>query len=414
MPPRNGKSEQCSIQFPAWILGKKPQTKIIMASYSEELATDFGRKTRNLVNTREYKNIFNIGLAMDSKSAGRWNTDKGGYYVATGIGGAATGKGADVLIVDDPHKNRKEADSPLKRKEVLEWWRSTAKTRLSPDGATILVLTRWHDADLAGSVLDDSWDILELKAIAEEDEQFRKKDEALWPNKFSLEWLMQQKKDIGSFEFSSLYQQTPLDPDHAEFKSKYFKKITKEELRQKHTEAFLTVDTAVSKSTSSDYTGFIDNFVDTDQNWNIKAERRKLDAAELISELFTRHALRKYTQIGIEETVFYQAIQPFLQQEQIRRGTFLPIVPLKHNQTAKELRIRGLLPRYEAGVIYHIEDECEDLESELLRFPKSTHDDLSDSLAYQQQIVQIVTPPRSYLDEVESRMGTNKRTGYLE
>lgn len=412
MPPRHGKSEECSIQFPTWILGKKPKTKIIMASYSEDLATDFGRKARNLVNTQEYKNVFNISLAQDSKSAGRWNTDAGGFYVSTGIGGAATGKGADILIVDDPHKNRKEADSPVKRKEVLEWWRSTAKTRLSPEGAVILILTRWHDADLAGSILDDSWNIVEFKAIAEEDEEHRKKGEALWPTKYTIDWLNQQKKDIGSFEFSALYQQAPLDAEHAEFKTKNFLHRTKEEVLSRYTENYLTVDTAVSKAASADYTAFIDNFVDTDQNWNISASQQRIDTGELIDILFKKHAANKYTRIGIEKTILYQAIYPFLVEEQRKRNIFLPLFPLEHNQTAKEIRIRGLLPRYEANSIYHITGECEELESELIRFPKSNHDDLSDSLAYQSQIVNYVSKPQTFVEQFRETAKIDPRTGY--
>lgn len=412
MPPRHGKSEECSIQFPAWILGKKPKTKIIMASYSQELATDFGRKARNLVNTQEYRNVFNINLAQDSKSAGRWNTDAGGYYVSTGIGGAATGKGADVLIIDDPHKNRKDADSPVKRKEVIEWYRSTAKTRLSPEGAVILILTRWHDSDLAGSIVDNTWDIVEFKAIAEEDDQYRKKGEALWASKFTVDWLLNQKKDIGSFEFSALYQQAPLDVENAEFKSKAFLYRTKEEVLGLHTERFLTIDTAVSKSTSSDYTGLVDNYVDTDQVWNISATHVRIDAGELINVIFDKHKALNYTRIGIEETIFYQAIQPFLVEEQRKRNIYLPIYPLKHNQIAKEIRIRGLLPRYEAGMIYHIAGHCDELEQELIRFPKSSHDDINDALAYQSQLVTHVTKPQTYEQDFRSSMRVDPRTGY--
>ncbi len=414
MPPRHGKSELTSIQFPAWILGIKPQTKIIMSSYNDDLATGFGRRTRNLVNTREYKNIFKISLASDSKSAGRWNTNKGGFYVAVGIGGSATGNGADILIIDDPHKNRKEAESVLKRKEVLEWYRSTAKTRLSPNGAVILVLTRWHDGDLAGEILDDSWETVEFKAIAEEDEEYRNKGEALWPTQFSLKWLEAQKKDIGSFEFSSLYQQTPLDSEHAEFKKNYFQYITREKILSEYTERFLTIDTAVSKTSSSDYTGFIDNFVDVNQKWNISATREKIDTAELVKKIFEKHATNKYTRIGIESTVLYQAVYPFLVEEMAKRNIYLPLTAVKHNQISKEVRIRGLLPRYENGGIRHIENECDDLENELLRFPKSTHDDLSDSLAYQTQIVSHVTAPKTYYEEVREEMGVDKRTGYLK
>jgi len=414
MPPRHGKSELTSLQFPAWMLGRKPNTRIIMSSYNDNLATDFGRRTRNLVDTQEYRNVFDIRLAQDSTSAGRWNTNKGGYYVSVGIGGAATGKGADILIIDDPHKNRKEAESPLKRKEVLEWYRSVAKTRLSPEGAVILVLTRWHDADLAGEILDDTWDIIDFKAIAEQDEEYRKKGEALWPSKFSLAWLEQQKKDIGTFEFSSLYQQTPLDPEHVEFKQKYFKSVKLEEVLAKYTERFLTVDTAISKTTSSDSTGLIVNFVDEKQSWSVIAKKKKIDTAELIKELFDLHAKYKFVRIGIENTILYQAVYPFLVEEQAKRNIYLPITPVKHNGIAKEIRIRGLLPRYESGSVYHIEGECEELESELLRFPKATHDDLSDSLAYQVQIVTHVNTPKTYYEEVREEMAVDKRTGYLK
>ena len=414
MPPRHGKSELTSLQFPAWILGKKPQTKIIMSSYNDNLATDFGRRTRNLVDTQEYRNVFDIRLAQDSTSAGRWNTDKGGYYVSVGIGGAATGKGADILIIDDPHKNRKEAESPVKRKEVLEWYRSTAKTRLSPEGAVILVLTRWHDADLAGEILDDTWDIVEFKAIAEEDEDYRKKGEALWPSKFSLKWLEQQKKDIGTFEFSSLYQQTPLDSETVEFKKTYFKSVSLEAVLAKHTDRFLTIDTAISKEASADSTGFIINFVDTDQKWNVMAIKKKIDASELVKEIFSLHDKWKFTRIGIESTILYQAVYPFLVEEQQKRNVYLPLTAVKHNGIAKEIRIRGLLPRYESGGIFHIENECNDLENELIRFPKSTHDDLSDSLAYQAQIVTHVSRPNTYYEDVREEMLVDKRTGYVK
>lgn len=413
MPPRHGKSEQCSIQFPAWLLGKKPKSKIIMASYSQDLATDFGRKTRNLVMSQEYRNVFKIGLSQDSKSAARWNTDHEGYYSATGIGGAATGKGADVLIIDDPHKNRKEADSPVKRREVIDWYRSTAKTRLSPEGAVILVLTRWHDADLAGTILDETWDIVQFKAIAEQDEEFRKEGEALWEDKYSLDWLLSQKKDIGSFEFSALYQQTPLEEEHAEFKRDMFMHITKEEVLAKHTERFLTIDTAVSKEVSADYTGIIDNYVDENQMWHISASQMRINASELIRLLFKKHKENNYTKIGIETTIFYQAIQPFLEEEQRRRGIYLPIALLKHNRTAKEIRIRGLLPRYESHSVYHIINECEALENELLRFPKSNHDDLSDSLAYQSQIVTHVDRPLTFIEDYRESVKVDSRTGYI-
>ena len=233
-------------------------------------------------------------------------------------------------------------------------------------------------------------------------------------SKFSLEWLEQQKKDIGTFEFSSLYQQTPLDVEYAEFRKTYFNYRTRGEVMNLHTERFLTVDTALSKTSSADYTAFVDNFVDTDQKWNVSAEHKKIDTAELVNELFTRHALNKYTRIGVESTILYQAVYPFLVEEQQKRNIYLPLMPVKHGGIAKEIRIRGLLPRYQGAGIYHIQGECEDLENELLRFPKGTHDDLCDSLAFQSQVVTHVAYPMTQNEDTRQQMSINSRTGYLQ
>lgn len=396
MPPRHGKSELCSIQFPSWYVGRNKDKNIIQASYSADLAHDFGRQTRNLVASDSFKAVFpDVTLADDSQSKGKWNTNGRGAYNAVGVGGAVTGKGAECLIIDDPVKNRQDANSPIYRETVWDWYRSTARTRLSPDGAIIVVLTRWHEDDLAGRILKndpEGWEILELPAIAIKDDEYRKIGEPLWPGHYSLDILEGIKRDIGSFEWSSLYQQRPIDEESQEFKKDWFLEADPVQVAMQETTRYMTVDTAISERDSSDNTGIVINYVSRENKWHFKSYKLKVNAMELINLLFKFQADERLDKIGIEETVYSQAIRPFLEDEQRRRNIFLPIVPLKHNQIQKEIRIRGLIPRYQSKSIFHLPNQCKDLEDELLHFPKGVHDDVADAAAYQLQIAQPPSP----------------------
>jgi phage terminase large subunit-like protein len=346
------------------------------------------------VDSPEYANVFKVKLADDSKSAGKWNTNKNGAYYAVGVGGALTGRGAHVLLIDDPVKNREEADSEVIREKTWDWYRSTARTRLAPGGAIVLIMTRWHDDDLAGRILasegGQEWKVLKFPAIATEDESHRKVGEPLWPERYPIAELDGIKRDVGSYEWSSLYQQEPIDEASQEFKKQWFKSIEWDTVAAKETNAYLTIDTALSEKESSDFTGVVRNWVDKENKWHLKAYRMRLNAAELIDLLFTLHRQDHYVKIGIEKTAYLQALKPFLDAEQRKRNVFVPIVDLLHHQTQKEVRIRGLVPRYETGSVYHIQGECGDLEEEALRFPKGVHDDVLDSAAYQ---LQIAEPP---------------------
>ena len=396
VPPRHGKSELASIRFPAWFLGRNSLKKIITASYSADLAVDFGSQTRHLIESEEYQNIFDVRLREDERAKGKWLTKEGGSYTSVGIGGPITGRGADVLIIDDPIKNREEADSQVYRDKVWSWYTSTAYTRLEKNGAVILILTRWHNDDLAGRILDSedghNWRVVRLPAIAEQDEENRKQGEALWPEKYDVADLMRTKSVIGMYDWSSLYQQTPILSENQEFKPHYFQPRSQEEVDRLSTRRFLTVDTAISKKASADYTGFCDNSVDSENNWNLKAWRTRLGPKELIDMLFTLYANRQYEKMGIEKTIYLQAIKPFLDDEMRKRGKFLPIVELQHNQIQKETRVRGLLPRYQANSIFHIDGACKDLEEEALSFPFGVNDDVLDATAYQLQIAQQPRP----------------------
>lgn len=212
MPPRHGKSELASRRFPAWYLGRNPEKSIIAASYNSELAGDFGRTVRNIVGGQEFGRLFDVGLAQDSRAAERWNTVQGGAYVAAGVGTAITGRGAHVLLIDDPLKDRQEADSETTRESVWNWYTSTAYTRLMPGGAVVLIQTRWHEDDLAGRLLEaktgDKWEVLELKALDE--------GKALWPEWYPVDALERIRSAIGPRDWSALYQQNPV-PDEGTF-----------------------------------------------------------------------------------------------------------------------------------------------------------------------------------------------------
>ena len=404
MPPRSGKSQLATINFPAWYLGRNPDKEIITVSYSGDLAIDFGSKTRDLISNEIYQMIFEVSLKEDEKSKGKWMTKQGGSYISAGVGGAITGRGADCLILDDPIKNKEEAESEVYRNKIYDFFTSTAYTRLNPQGAIIIILTRWHLDDLAGRLLTQNkgeWEIIEFPAIATEDEEYRKKGEPLWPSRYSLEDLNNIKKAIGGYDWACLYQQKPVLTENQEFRPHWIKYRTLTEIKQFETKNYLTIDTAISQRASADYTGICRNFIDKENNWNLKTGRYKIDPKGLIELLFSLHEQDKYEKIGIEKTIYLTAIKPFLMDEMRRRNIFLPIVELEHKEIAKEIRIRGLIPRYESGSVYHIKDECVELEEEMFTFPRGMNDDVLDATAYQLQIAKAPMGKTGFLGDYQ-------------
>jgi len=423
-PPRHGKSNQVSVDFPPWVLGRNRDKNIILASYSDDLALDFGREARNIVDSEEYKRVFTTRLSEDSKAKGTWATNGRGKYNAVGVGGSVTGKGADVLIIDDPVKNRVDADSEVVQEKVYSWYKSTARTRLSPNGAIIICITRWNDNDLVGKILADDvlnqWEIISLPAIAEvEDDPDRPYDrrrigEALWPEQFDTDNLTLTKADVGLVEWSALFQQNPINGETQEFRESMFMDATWDEVQAKHTALFVTVDTASRKKRTSDFTGVVRNNVEEDGTYNIRASRERMDSTELVKFIFDVWVNEKPEAIGIEETAFMDAVYPFFVQESKRRNIYPNVVGLKHHGTGKETRIRGLLPRYNAKAVNHVVGQCADLEQEELRFPKGKHDDVVDALAYQDQIAFPPLPLQSYVEEAYNDMQIDPKTGYYK
>lgn len=404
MPPRHGKSDMATQKFPSWVLGKRPEIPIMVSSYSDELATDFGFKTRDIMGSPEYRTMFDTRLRNDAKAKGRWFTQDGGSYSAVGVGGALTGRGFKIGIIDDPFKNREEADSAVVRDSRGSWYQSTFSTREEGNSMVIFILTRWHDDDLAGRVLKqakeakdagepyDEWDVVEYKAIATVDDEFRATGQALWPAKFSIEKLLKKKSEMGSYEFSALYQQTPIDEENRKFKAAWFKYRAYEEVSQKLTYNTMTIDPRGKDDIKQgkDFIGVTVNLHDTDDNWNIICYRVKLSATGMIDLFFTNWQKYSLKCIGVEDTQFWQGLKNTFDQECRLRGVYPMVQELKTGGTQKELRIEGLVPRYEHGKIYHLtvggENQCTDVEEELALFPKAANDDASDSEAYQDQV----------------------------
>ena len=253
MPPRHTKSEFASHLFPAWYLGRFPDRKVIQTAHTAELAVGFGRKVRNLVGSGDYAKIFSgVSLSADSKAAGRWNTNKQGDYFAIGVGGAVTGKGADILIVDDPHSEQEAAQNdPSVYDKTYEWYTSGPRQRLQPGGAICLVMTRWSKKDLTGSILkasierggSDEWEIIELPAILPS-------GKPLWPGFWPLEQLEALKAELPVGKWTAQYQQDPTSEEGAIIKREWWKEWTKKDppdcefVIQSWDTAFLAKETA--------------------------------------------------------------------------------------------------------------------------------------------------------------------------
>lgn len=387
-PPRSGKSHLVSEAFPAYFLGKYPgpQNPIISTSYSAELAQNFGRKVRNIMQSREYLNVFpEAVLASDSKAVDKLSTVQGSEYVAVGMGGAITGRGARISLIDDPVKNAEEAQSQLIRDKHWEWFQSTLYTRLMPGGAIIIVMTRWHTDDIVGRILStnsEAWELVELPAIATHDDEFRKVGDALWPEWYPVDTLRETEAAVGPYVWSALYQCSPVTESNQEFKSGWLKYRTTEEIDALRTSCYITVDAAMSKKDSADWTGFSVIRVDGENKWNVRAWHERLNPEELTAKLFELNEKYRPTAIGIEKMMFTVGLKPYVDSECRRKNVFLPIKELEHHQSKKEVRIRGLIPLYSSGSIYHEVDACTQLENEMRSFPHGKNDDIIDSLAY--------------------------------
>ena len=386
MPPRHGKSELASRRFPAWYMGRNPDKQIIAASYNSDLASDFGREVRNIIRTNEFSRLFNVKLAEDSRAAGRWNTDAGGAYVAAGVGTAVTGRGAHILLIDDPVKDREEAESELRRETIWNWYTSTAYTRLMPGGAVILIQTRWHEDDLGGRLLEaennggDKWVKVNLPAI--------KDGQALWPERYNVDALKRIKAAIGPRDFEALYQQNPTPDDGTFFLRDWFKR---------HDDApakghiYITSDYAVTED-GGDWTAHLVWNYHEDTLTLIDGWTGQTSADVWIEELlrlFKQH--RPLCYFG-EAGVIVKAVKPMLtrRMNELRvfaRTEWIPSI------SDKPTRARAFQARAAMGkVSLPKTDLGEKVLNQLLSFPAGKHDDLVDTCALMGMVIDMAHP----------------------
>lgn len=392
MPPRHGKSTLASVSFPAWHLGRNPEHEFISCSYSGSLAMGFSRKVRQVLREPAYKAVFKTRLDPDSQSAEAWLTTAGGGFVAAGVGGGITGKGAHVLVIDDPVKNREDAESQNNRDANWDWYTSTAYTRLAPGGGVLVILTRWHDDDLAGRLLKsalqggDEWEVVRYPAIAEEDEEFRKAGEALHPERYSVEALRRIEKAVGPRDWSALYQQNPVADDGQYFTRSMVNYYDPEDIDEDAMRYYCAWDLAIGKNDRNDYSvGVVVGINENDDMFVMDVVRGRFDGFELVERILDLYEQWKPSIIGIEKGHIEMALGPFLEKRVRERGLFEAYFKdLKTGRRDKEARARAIQGRMQQGKVYFPRDAAFSgpLIAELLRFPNGTHDDQVDALSW--------------------------------
>lgn len=385
MPPRHTKSEFASYLLPAWYLGKFPNRKIIQCSNTSELAVGFGRKVRNLVDGDVYGKVFpNVSLRHDSKAAGRWATNANGDYFAIGVGGTVTGKGADLLIIDDPHSEQEAAlasGNPEVYDKVFEWYESGPRQRLQPGGAIVIVMTRWGKRDLTGRVLQsmverdgDEWEIISLPAI-------KKNEKPLWPEFWSFEELEKLRNVLPISKWSAQYQQNPTSEEGAIVKREWWQIWDKE--RPPPCKFIIqSWDTAFTKNERSDYSACTTwGVFDMNENPDdvhiilLDALKERLEFPEL-----KQRALQMYHEFSPDAFIVEAKASgaPLIYE---LRSMGIPVqefTPVRGND--KISRINAVADLFASGKIWCPPTRwAEEVMEEMAAFPNSDHDDLVDS-----------------------------------
>lgn len=402
LPPRTGKSEIASVNFPAWHLGRCPKHEIIATSYAAALAFSFSKRVRGIIRDPAYTSVFKgTQLDPDSQSTENWNTTAGGGYLAAGVGGPITGRGAHILIVDDPVKNQEEADSETAREVTANWYSSTAYTRLAPGGGVLIIMTRWNEADLAGWQLEmqkqggDKWEVVSYPAVATEDEQYRRKGEALHPERYNIDLLNQIKKAVGPRNWSALYQQNPVAEAGVYFTDKmlkYYDGAPPSGLRY-----YTAWDLAISEKERADWTVGTTIGVDANDVWYIVDQRRgHWDAHRIVEEILDVYTKYRSSVTGIEKGHVQLAIGPFLKKRIKERKLYsMYVLEFGAGRRDKAARARPIQGRMEQGMVRFPRHApyMESLRNELLGFQGGAkHDDQVDSLAWLGMMIDEILP----------------------
>ena len=411
MPPRHTKSEFASYLLPSWMVGREPKLKIIQTTHNSELAVRFGRKAKHLIDSQDYQKIFKTTLQEDSKAAGRWETAQGGEYFAAGVGSAITGRGADLLIIDDPHSEQ-DALSPDALERAYEWYTSGPRQRLQPGGKIVLVMTRWSTKDLTAKLIanqkeakSDQWHVVEFPALMDHG--------PVWPEYWSKDELEKVKATLPVGKWNAQWMQQPTSEEGAIIKREWWQVYNKETIPPLQ-HVIQSYDTAFMKKESSDYSAITTwgiFYPTEDQPANLillDAIKGRYEFPEL-----RRLALQQY-KYWQPESVIIEAKASGLPLTYELRQMDIPVInftPSKGND--KHSRVNAVAPLFESGMIWAPEQKfADEVIEECAAFPNGDHDDLVDSTT--QAIMRfrqggLIGHPEDYIDETKPK---RKRTYY--
>ena len=411
MPPRHTKSEFASYLLPSWMVGREPKLKIIQTTHNSELAVRFGRKAKHLIDSQDYQKIFKTTLQEDSKAAGRWETAQGGEYFAAGVGSAITGRGADLLIIDDPHSEQ-DALSPDALERAYEWYTSGPRQRLQPGGKIVLVMTRWSTKDLTAKLIanqkeakSDQWHVVEFPALMDHG--------PVWPEYWSKDELEKVKATLPVGKWNAQWMQQPTSEEGAIIKREWWQVYNKETIPPLQ-HVIQSYDTAFMKKESSDYSAITTwgiFYPTEDQPANLillDAIKGRYEFPEL-----RRLALQQY-KYWQPESVIIEAKASGLPLTYELRQMDIPVInftPSKGND--KHSRVNAVAPLFESGMIWAPEQKfADEVIEECAAFPNGDHDDLVDSTT--QAIMRfrqggLIGHPEDYIDENKPK---RKRTYY--
>ena len=379
MAPRHTKSEFSSYLLPSWMIGKNPKLKIIQATHTTELAVRFGRKAKNLIDSQEYQKIFQTKLREDSKAAGRWETNEGGEYFAAGVGGSITGRGADLLIIDDPHSEQ-DALNTNALERTWEWYTSGPRQRLQPGGVIVVVMTRWNTKDLTGRLINsqkeakaDQWEVIEFPAILPN-------DKPLWPEYWKLEELEGVKASLAIGKWNAQYQQNPTAEEGSIIKREWWQLWDKDLPPLYH--VIQSYDTAFLKKETADYSAIT--------TWGVfyptEDSGPNLILLDVVKDRFEfpelrRVALEQYNYWKPESVIVEGKASGMPLTFELRKQG-IPVInytPSRGND--KHARVNAVAPLFESGQIWATDDKfSEEVIEECAAFPYGDHDDLVDSM----------------------------------
>jgi predicted phage terminase large subunit-like protein len=377
MPPRHGKSELGSRRFPAWFLGKNPKATIMSASYNLDKAEEFGGEVRDIVRSAAYRNLFpEVQLKEDTRAKGFWRTEQGGFYISAGVGTALTGRGTvgPIVLIDDPLKDRAEADSERHRENVKQWYSSVVLSRFPR--AVIVVQTRWHEDDLTGWLLSeqarggDQWDILELPAISPD-------GQALWPEFYPIDVLERLKRATIPRDWSALYQQRPAPDEGAYFKRDWFRWYDE---KPKQLRVYGASDYAVTEG-DGDYTVHVVVGVDPEDNiYVLDLWRGQTTSDTWVQAWLDLVRMHKPLMWVEEQGQIIKSIGPFLDRRMREEKVYCRREQVS-SASDKPTRSRSIQARSAMGKVYLPSKApwLADFTSELLVFPAGKHDDQVDA-----------------------------------